>query len=68
MEYQVTMTTHVPETTPDAAVDDVRVREAACSRRRTVLSSGRGGGPGRCGFQTPSTAVWPGNRHRCMFW
>jgi muconolactone D-isomerase len=28
MEYLVTMTTHVPEGTPDAAVDDVRAREA----------------------------------------
>ena len=32
MEYLVTMTTHVPEGTPEEAVDDVRVREAAHSR------------------------------------
>ena len=32
MEYLVTMTTHVPEGTPDEAVDDVRAREAAHSR------------------------------------
>jgi muconolactone delta-isomerase len=32
MEYLVTMTTRVPEGTPDAAVDDVRSREAARSR------------------------------------
>jgi muconolactone delta-isomerase len=32
MEYLVTMTTHVPEGTPDEAVDDVRGREAARSR------------------------------------
>jgi muconolactone delta-isomerase len=32
MEYLVTMTTHVPEGTPEAAVDDVRAREAARSR------------------------------------
>jgi Muconolactone delta-isomerase len=29
MEYLVTMTTHVPDGTPDQAVDDVRAREAA---------------------------------------
>jgi muconolactone delta-isomerase len=32
MEYLVTMTTHVPEGTPDQAVADVRAREAAHSR------------------------------------
>jgi muconolactone delta-isomerase len=32
MEYLVTMTTHVPEGTPQPAVDDVRAREAARSR------------------------------------
>ncbi len=31
MEYLVTMTTHVPDGTPDQAVDDVRGREAAHS-------------------------------------
>lgn len=32
MEYLVTMTTHVPEGTPDQAVADVRAREAAHTR------------------------------------
>ncbi|HEY6310378.1 MAG TPA: muconolactone Delta-isomerase family protein [Streptosporangiaceae bacterium] len=32
MEYLVTMTTHVPEATPDELVDDVRGREAGRSR------------------------------------
>lgn len=32
MEYLVTMTTHVPEGTPEAAVNDVRAREAAHTR------------------------------------
>jgi muconolactone delta-isomerase len=32
MEYLVTMTTHVPDATPDADVQDVRTREAAHSR------------------------------------
>jgi muconolactone delta-isomerase len=32
MEYLVTMTTHVPDGTPESAVDDVRAREAAHSR------------------------------------
>lgn len=32
MEFLVTMTTHVPEGTSEAAVDDVRAREAAHSR------------------------------------
>ena len=32
MEYLVTMTTHVPDGTSDAAVHDVRTREAAHSR------------------------------------
>jgi muconolactone delta-isomerase len=32
MEYLVTMTTHVPDGTPDEAVDEVRGREAARSR------------------------------------
>ena len=31
MEYLVTMTTHVPDGTPPAAVDDIRAREAAHS-------------------------------------
>ena len=31
MEYLVTMTTHVPDGTADAAVDDIRAREAAHS-------------------------------------
>ena len=32
MEYLVTMTTHVPDGTPERAVDDVRAHEAARSR------------------------------------
>jgi muconolactone delta-isomerase len=32
MEFLVTMTTHVPAGTPEQAVDDIRVREAAHSR------------------------------------
>jgi len=32
MEFLVTMTTHVPDGTPENAVDDVRAREAAHSR------------------------------------
>jgi len=32
MEYLVTMTTHVPEGTPDQAIEDIRGREAARSR------------------------------------
>ena len=32
MEYLVTMTTHVPDGTPEQAVNDVRAREAAHSR------------------------------------
>jgi muconolactone D-isomerase len=32
MEYLVTMTTRVPDGTPEAAVQDVRAREAARSR------------------------------------
>ena len=32
MEYLVMMTTHVPEGTPEQAVDDVRASEAAHSR------------------------------------
>ena len=33
MEFLVTMTTHVPDGTPEAAVDDVRAREAARARQ-----------------------------------
>jgi muconolactone delta-isomerase len=33
VEYLVTMTTHVPEGTPDQDVDDIRAREAARSRQ-----------------------------------
>jgi len=32
VEYLVSMTTHVPEGTPDQAVGDIRAREAARSR------------------------------------
>jgi muconolactone D-isomerase len=33
VEFLVTMTTHVPDGTSEAAVDDMRAREAAHSRR-----------------------------------
>ena len=33
MEYLVTMTTRVPDGTPDSAVDEIRAREAARSRQ-----------------------------------
>ena len=50
MEYLVTMTTQVPEGTPDATVDDVRTREAA--RSRELAAQGHlldtCGGCGRC--------------------
>lgn len=36
MEYLVTMTTHVPDGTPAATVDDVRAREAAHTRELTA--------------------------------
>ncbi len=39
MEYLVTMTTHVPDGTPDQAVDDVRAQEAA--RSRELAGQGR---------------------------
>jgi muconolactone delta-isomerase len=32
MEYLVTMTTHVPDGTPEEAVDEIRTREAARAR------------------------------------
>ena len=32
MDFLVTMTTHVPEGTPNTAVDEIRVREAARSK------------------------------------
>ena len=32
MQYFITMTTHVPDGTPEQAVDDIRAREAARSR------------------------------------
>jgi muconolactone delta-isomerase len=32
VEFLVTMTTHVPDGTPEKTVDDIRVREAARSR------------------------------------
>jgi muconolactone delta-isomerase len=32
MEYLVTMTTHVPEGTPEEDVEEIRTREAARSR------------------------------------
>jgi len=39
MEYLVTMTTHVPEGTPDSEVADVRAREAARSRELAAQGS-----------------------------
>ena len=33
MEFLVTMTTHVPDGTPDDAVEDMRTREAARARK-----------------------------------
>jgi muconolactone D-isomerase len=36
VEFLVTMTTNVPAGTPDEAVDEVRGREAACSRELAV--------------------------------
>jgi len=38
MEYLVTMTTHVPDGTPDEAVQDIRGREAA--RVRDLAAQG----------------------------
>ena len=39
MEYLVTMTTHVPDGTPEQAVDDIRSREAARSRELAAQGS-----------------------------
>jgi muconolactone D-isomerase len=39
MEFLVTMTTHVPEGTPETAVDDVRTREAV--RSKELAAEGR---------------------------
>jgi muconolactone D-isomerase len=39
MEFLVTMTTHVPEGTPEAAIEDVRVREAV--RSQVLAAEGR---------------------------
>ena len=39
MEYLVTMTTHVPDGTSEAAVQDIRTREAA--RSRELAAQGR---------------------------
>jgi hypothetical protein len=44
MEFLVTMTTHVPEGTPEAAIEDVRVREAV----RSQVLAAEGGSSG-CG-------------------
>ena len=33
MEYFVEMTTHVPAGTPEAEVDDIKAREAACASK-----------------------------------
>ena len=57
MEYLVTMTTHVPDGTPDQAVDDIRAREAARSRELAAAGhllrlwlSRKGGRPIAPGF------------------
>jgi muconolactone D-isomerase len=56
MEYLVTMTTHVPDGTPDQAVADVRAREAARSRELAAQGHLRrlwrqpAGGPGVLGL------------------
>jgi muconolactone delta-isomerase len=44
MEYLVTMTTNVPDGTPEESVNDVRAREAAHSRELTAQGhlAGRG--------------------------
>ncbi len=39
MEFFVTMTTHVPAGTPDAAIDDLRRREAARARQLAAVGS-----------------------------
>jgi muconolactone delta-isomerase len=39
VEYLVTMTTHVPNGTPEQAVDDIRAREAARSRELAAQGS-----------------------------
>ncbi len=56
MEYLVTMTTHVPDGTPDQAVTDIRTREAA--RSGQLAAQGHllrlwrlpAGGPGALGL------------------
>src|SRR5258706_317588 len=45
MEYLVKMTTHVPDGTPDQAVDDVRAREAAHSRELAAAGPFARAGP-----------------------
>ena len=47
MEYLVTMTTHVPDGTSEAAVQDIRSREAARSRELAVeaLKNASNGAP-----------------------
>ena len=49
MEYLVTMTTHVPDGTPDKAVDDVKAREAARSRELAAAGHLLACGARRCG-------------------
>ena len=39
MEYLVTMTTHVPEGTPESDIEDMRAREAAHSRKLAAQGS-----------------------------
>jgi muconolactone delta-isomerase len=40
MEYLVTRTTHIPDGTPEAAVEDIRAREAAHSRELAASDPG----------------------------
>jgi len=56
MEYLVSMTTHVPDRTPEEAVQDIRAREAARSRE---LAGARGPG-------TPAAPVAPAAATRRM--
>jgi muconolactone D-isomerase len=68
MEYLVTMTTRVPDGTPEQAVDEVRAREAAHSR--DLAADGHllrlwrlpPGGPGALGLWRASPAIGPAGR------
>jgi NAD(P)-dependent dehydrogenase (short-subunit alcohol dehydrogenase family) len=57
MEYLVTMTTHVPEGTPDQAVGDIRGREAARSRE---LADDRAGHAAHPAPERPGADVMTG--------